>query len=177
MTDGSRIVWQDPVGEGVRVEASGVHADVSWHNGATVLHANSENVLAVVAAGTLGPWRVDVDRTPDSSRTCVGLDPAIAGACTLLVVGDAETTTAVDVTLPRTPIDSPRGPGHDAGTVGQGDLQAEATAHYADQRERARRRLRSRARSTASTLSGVPLPVGRHLGGGPRRAGPTRSST
>jgi hypothetical protein len=157
VTDGSRIVWQDPVGEGVRAEASGVHADVSWHNGSAVLHANSENVVAVLAAGTLGPWRVDIDRTPDASRTCVGLDPAIAGACTLLVVGDAEATTAVDVVLPRTPIGRLGVPATMLGLSGK-DLQVEATAHYATS---------GNVRLDASTkgavhgiqVSAVPLPL------------------
>ena len=157
VTDGSRIVWQDPVGEGVRVEASGVHADVSWRNGSTVLHANSENVLAVLAGGSLGPWRVDIDRTPDASRTCVGLDPAVAGACTVLVVGDAETTTAVDVVLPRSPIGRLGVPAKMLGLSGK-DLQVEASAHYATS---------GTARVDASTkgavhgieLPGVPLPL------------------
>lgn len=132
ITDGSRVVWKDPIGEGARVEASGLHADVSWRPGGTVLHANSDNVLTVLPGGTLGPWRVDVDRAPGSARTCVALDPGIVGTCTVLVVGDDEATTAVDVTLPRSPASRLGIPLPMIGAQGK-DLQVEATVHYATQ--------------------------------------------
>lgn len=157
VTDGSRIVWQDPIGEGVRVEASGVHADVSWRNGSTVLHANSENFLAVLAAGTFGPWRVDIDRTSDAARTCLALDPAIAGACTVLIVGDAEATTAVDVVLPRSPIGRLGVPAKMLGLSGK-DLQVEATVHYVAS---GNVRLDASTKGAAHGIEvpGVPLPL------------------
>jgi hypothetical protein len=132
ITDGSRVVWKDPIGEGARVEAAGLHADVSWRAGGTVLHASSENVTAVLPGGTFGPWRVDVDRAPGSARTCVGLDPGIPGVCTVLVVGDDEATTAVDVTLPRSPVARLGFPLQLLGVHGK-DLQVDATVHYATQ--------------------------------------------
>jgi hypothetical protein len=131
ITDGSRIVWTDPIGEGARIEAAGVHADVSWRaGGGTVLHASSDNVSTVLPGGTFGPWRVDVDRAPGSSRTCVALDPGVPGMCTVLVVGDEESTTAVDVVLPRSPLARLGIPLQLIGLHGK-DLQVDATVHYA----------------------------------------------
>jgi hypothetical protein len=130
ITDGSRIVWKDPIGEGARVEAAGVHADVSWRAGGTVIHASSDNVSTVLAGGTFGPWRVDVDRAPGSARTCVGLDPGVPGMCTVLVVGDGDVTTAVDVVLPRSPLAHLGVPLQLVGLHGK-DLQVDATVHYA----------------------------------------------
>jgi hypothetical protein len=60
-------------------------------------------VTLVVPRGSLGPWRVDLDRTPGTSRVRVALDPAVPGSSTILVVGDDERTTSVDVVIPRSP--------------------------------------------------------------------------
>jgi hypothetical protein len=130
VTDGSRIVWRDPVGDGVRVEAAGVHADLAWRDGGTVLHTSSDNVSLVVPGGTFGPWRVDVDRGPGTSRTCVALDPGVPGMCTVLVVGDGDVTTAVDVVQPRSPVTRLGVPLALLGLHGK-DLQVDATVHYA----------------------------------------------
>jgi hypothetical protein len=130
MTDGSRIVWVGPIGENARVEASGVHADISWPETGAVVHASSENVKVTVPGGSLGPWRVDVDRSPASSRVCVALDPGVPNTCTVLVVGNEEATTDVEVTLARSPVARLGIPLQLLG-VGGKELQLDATVHYA----------------------------------------------
>jgi hypothetical protein len=130
ITDGSRIVWVGPIGENARVEAAGVHADVSWPERGAVLHASSDNVTVTVPGFALGPWRVDVDRAPATSRVCLALDPGVPNTCTVLVVGNDEATTDVQVTLPRSPLGRLGIPAQLLG-VGGKELQLEATVHYA----------------------------------------------
>jgi hypothetical protein len=130
ITDGSRIVWVGPVGENARVEAAGVHADVSWQERGAVLHASSDNVTVNVPGGSLGPWRVDVDRAPATSRVCLALDPGVPNTCTVLVVGNDEATTDVQVTLARSPVGRLGIPPQLLG-IGGRDLQLDATVHYA----------------------------------------------
>lgn len=129
ITDGSRIVWLGPIGENARVEAAGVHADISWPDGGAVVHASSENVKVAVPGSVLGPWRVDIDRAPASSRVCVALDPGVPNTCTLLVVGNEESTTDVQVTLARSPVTRLGIPFQLLG-VGGRDLQLDASVHY-----------------------------------------------
>jgi len=129
-TDHSRVVWIGPFGENARVEAAGVHADISWPVGGVVMHASSENVKVTVPGGLLGPWRVDVERAPTSSRVCVTLDPGVPNTCTVLVVGSDEATTDVQVTVARSPIARLGIPPQILG-VGGKDLQIDAAVHYA----------------------------------------------
>jgi hypothetical protein len=102
--DGSRIVWRGPVGDNARVEASGVHLDVTWQDREPTLHATSSNVIVAVPGGSLGPWRFDLDRDPSTSRARVALDPGVPDACTVLVVGNDQTVSSVDVAVSRSPI-------------------------------------------------------------------------
>jgi hypothetical protein len=152
----SRIVWQAPLGENAGVEASGVHLDVTTRPAGAELHARSERVTIGVPGGTLGPWRVDLDRTPGTSRVRIALDPGVPEACTVLVVGDDERTTSVDISVPRSPLARLGLPPQLLGLRGT-DLQAEATMHYATQGP-------SRADATAkgglySIEAGLPLPL------------------
>jgi hypothetical protein len=143
--DGAHLVWQAPLGENVRVEAADVRAEVAWRErdveGTSPalpgrapqleLHARSDQVtVAVLGERVLGPWRVDIDRLPDSSRVRVALDPGVPDACTLLVVGDGDTTTSVDVVVPRSPLAHLGVPEQLLGLKAAG-LQVEANLHYA----------------------------------------------
>jgi hypothetical protein len=102
--DGSRLVWSGALGDQVRVEAAGLHFDVAWAGPTPVVHATSSLVTLVVPAGTLGPWRVDIDREPGLARARVALDPAVPETSTLLLVGNDQEATAVDIAIPRSPL-------------------------------------------------------------------------
>jgi len=130
VADESRIVWQAPFAENARVEASNTHLQIVWASAGTELHARSDVVAVTIPAGGLGPWRVDIDRTPATSRLRVALDPAVPDACTVLVVGDDQRTTSIDVTVPRSP---PARLGVAPALLGlKGkSLQVEASVHYA----------------------------------------------
>jgi hypothetical protein len=129
VVEGSRVVWTGLIGDSARVEAADVHLDVAWEGGASELHARSDKVTLGVPGGTLGPWRVDVDRAPGTSRVRVALDPAVPEACTVLVVGDDDRTTSVDVAVPRSPLGHLGVPPTLLGLHGK-DLQVAATMHY-----------------------------------------------
>jgi hypothetical protein len=127
--DESRVVWQAPFAENAHVEASNVRLDVTWPGTSATVHARSDQVVVVVPTGQVGPWRVDYDRAPGSSRVRLALDPGVPDACTVLVVGDDERTTRVDVVIPRSPLARLGVPPELIGLHGKA-LQAEATAHY-----------------------------------------------
>jgi hypothetical protein len=115
----------------VRVDAANVHVDVAWRAGTSETHARSDNVTLAVPGGTLGPWRVDLDRAPGTERARVALDPGVPEACTVLVVGDETKVTQVDVVIPRSPLARLGLPPTLLGIHGK-DLQADASIHYTD---------------------------------------------
>jgi hypothetical protein len=129
--DESRIEWQKPVGDNGRIDAANVHLDVAWRTTGAEVHARSDKVTVGVPGGALGPWRVDLDRAPGTLRARVALDPGVPDACTMMIVGDDERTTHVDVVVPRSP---PGRLGLSPKLFGlQGkDLQVEASIHYSD---------------------------------------------
>jgi hypothetical protein len=129
VVDGSRVIWQGAFAENARVEASNVRLDVTWPGASATVHARSDDVALLVPGGKLGPWRVDFDRSPGTSRVRVALDPGVPDACTVLVVGDDERTTSVDVVIPRSPLARLGLSPALLGLHGKG-LQLAATAHY-----------------------------------------------
>ncbi len=130
VVDESRVVWQGPFAENARVEAANTHLDVTWGAPSATVHARSDNVVVAVPGGKVGPWRVDLDRTPGTSRLRLALDPGVPEACTVLIVGNDEGTTNVDVKIPRSPLARLGLPPELLGLHGKA-LQAEAAAHYA----------------------------------------------
>ncbi len=129
VVEDSRIVWKGAVGDAGRVEAAGMHLDATQRGDDTELHARSDKVTLGVPGGALGPWRVDIDRTPGMQRIRVALDPEVPDSSTVLVVGDDTRTAQVDVTVPRTPPARIGIPPELLGVHGR-DLQIEASVHY-----------------------------------------------
>jgi hypothetical protein len=130
VVDGSRVVWQAPVGENARVEASGVH--LTWKPVGDELHAESDHVTAALPRGALGPWRIDVDRAAGVSHVRLALEPATPDAATVRVSADRERTTSVDIAVPRSRLERLGIAPEMLGLHGK-DLQLGATAHYAAQ--------------------------------------------
>jgi hypothetical protein len=103
--DGAKVVWQGAAGEGVTARALESHLDVTWGARGTVVHARSENVTVATAGGVVfGPWRMDHDEAPGTSRTRIVLDPGVPDACTVLVLGDGVSIASVDVAIARAPL-------------------------------------------------------------------------
>jgi hypothetical protein len=139
--EGSRAVWQGIIGENAKVEADDLHLHVTWPAYGPEVHVRSDRVLLGVPGGTLGPWRIDIDRVPEgplvgdgppravSSRVRLALDPGVPDSSTVLVVGDDDRSTSVDVSVPRSPLGRLGVPPQLIGLRGK-DLQVEATAHY-----------------------------------------------
>jgi hypothetical protein len=104
------IVWRNALGDGVHLDAHSGQASLGWRGSAIELHVRSDDLIVVLPDGRLGPWRVDLDLVPGqsqgvgSSRLRVAFDPAVPDACTLLIVGDAERTTSLELSVPRTPL-------------------------------------------------------------------------
>jgi len=129
--DGSRVVWTHPLADNGRVEANDVSLGSSFRPNGVELHISSSHVTLAAPGGDLGPWRVDVDRTPVESRVRVALDPAVPEACTVLITADADRITHLDVVLPRSPPARIGLPPSVLGLSGK-QLQIESQIHYAD---------------------------------------------
>lgn len=140
--DDSHVAWKGVIGENARVEASGVHVDVTWRSRNPELHLRSDHVVVAVPGGALGPWRIDFNRVPPgglaadrspvpaSARLRLAFDPGVPESSTVLVMADEERTTSVDVAVPRSPLARLGVPLALVGVRGK-DLQIEASAHYA----------------------------------------------
>ena len=155
--DGSRIVWRGPIGDNARIEAAGVHLDVTWRDREPTMHATSSNVIVAVPGGSLGPWRFDLDRDPSASRARVALDPGVPDARTVLVVGNEQSITSVDVAVPRSPIARL---GIAPALLGlRGDIQLAASMHYAPFGPQANANARTNGGLYGLSVSGTPRPI------------------
>jgi len=153
----SRIVWKGAVGDTGNIEAAGMHVDATQRGNDTELHARSDKVTLSVPGGTLGPWRVDLDRAPGMSRIHVALDPQVPESSTVLVVGDDTRTAQVDVTVPRTPPARIGIPAQLLGVRGK-DLQIEASVHYTNLGP-AHAEATTRGAIHAIEVTGLPKPI------------------
>lgn len=161
--DGARITWTGPVSDNARIDAADVHIDVTWGTLGVEAHARSDRVTVGVPDSALGPWRIDVDRSPAPERSLSGtwrvrvaFDPDVPDTSTLLVVGDDRRTTSVDVQVPRAPLAHLGVAPALLGLRGK-DLQVQAQVHYATM---------SPGRADASAKgglygieTGMPLPI------------------
>lgn len=129
--DGSRVVWTHPLADAGRIEANDVSLGSTFRPDGVEVHISSAHVTLAVPGGALGPWRVDVDRTPAESRVRVALDPAVPEACTVLITADDQRITHLDVVLPRSPPARVGLPPAVLGVTGK-ELQIEAQIHYED---------------------------------------------
>jgi hypothetical protein len=155
--DGSRIVWRGPIGDNARVEASGVHVDITWRDREPTMHATSSGVTVAVPGGTLGPWRFDLDRDENASRVRVALDPGVPDASTVLVVGTGEVISSVDVAVPRSPIARL---GIAPELLGlRGDIQVAAAIHYAPFGPQANANATAKGGLYGLSVGGIPRPI------------------
>ncbi len=127
---GSHVVWRGALGESAVLDASDVHIELVWRGGRPELQAASDQVTVAVQAGRFGPWAAHLDRTTSGSRLRLALDPGVPDSCTILIIGDGERTTALDVAVHRSPMARLGLPPNLLGWHGD-DVQLEATVHYA----------------------------------------------
>jgi hypothetical protein len=144
VVDGSRVVWQGLAGDGASVQAAGLHLDASWQDDRPTWHATSDLVTVSLPRGSLGPWRVDIDRSPGASRVRLALDPGVPDSSSIVVLGDDKATASVDVAIPRSPITRLGITPALLGLAGT-DLQVAAAAHF----------VALGPRTTASTTGGL----------------------
>jgi hypothetical protein len=168
--DDSRVAWQGVIGENAHVDASAVHLEVTWRVHEPELHLRSDRVVVKVPGGALGPWRIDFDSLPPggeapgdrspvpaSSRLRLALDPGVPDASTVVILGNAERTTSVDVNVPRSPMSRLGVPAALVGLRGK-TLQLEASAHYAASGPK-RADARTQGGIYGIEAPGMPLPI------------------
>jgi hypothetical protein len=127
--DGSRVAWQGLAGEAVSVSGAGLHLEATWPDGERpTWHATAEPVTVAIPHGSLGPWRLDVERSPGASRVRVAFDPGVPDSSWLVVLGDDKAVASLDLVVPRSPMARL---GIPAGLLGlSDDLQLASSAHY-----------------------------------------------
>jgi hypothetical protein len=157
VVEGAHVAWTAPVSDDAHIDATHVHMELSWGGGDVEMHARSDGVNVAFSGGALGPWRVDIDRTPGSSRVRIALDPGVPDSCTVLVVADQDRTTQVDVIVPRSPLARLGVPPRLIGLRGK-DLQAEATIHY-DALGASRSRTTAKGAVYGIESAGLPRPL------------------
>ncbi len=127
--EGSRVAWQGLAGDGVGIQAAGLHLEATWPEADhPAWHATSDPVTVVVPHGTLGPWRVDVERSSGAARVRVAFDPGVPDSSWLVILGDDKAIASLDLVVPRSPLARLGIPPALLGLTG--DLQLAATAHY-----------------------------------------------
>jgi hypothetical protein len=155
--DGSRIVWQGAVGEQATFAAAGLHLDVVWSGREPTMHATSSNVTVAIPGGALGPWRVDLDHEPGTSRARVALDPGVPDACTVLVVGNDDAVTSADVSIPRSPMTRL---GLTPALLGlRGNLQVETSVHWVPFGAQGAATATAKGGVYAVPVDGIPQPI------------------
>jgi hypothetical protein len=155
--DGSRLVWTGALGDRADVEASGLHLEATWSGAKPTFHATSSLVTLVVPAGTLGPWRVDIDHDPANSRARIALDPAVPDASTILLVGNDESVTGADIAIPRSPIARL---GVASAMLGlRGAPQVEVNLHWVPFSAQATATTTTRGGVYGVTVEGIPQPI------------------
>jgi hypothetical protein len=157
--DGSRVVWSGALGDQARIEAAGLHLDAAWSGSGArpTFHATSSLVTLVVPAGTLGPWRVDLDRDAGLSRARVALDPGVPEASTILLVGNDDALTSADVAVPRSPMARL---GVTPSFIGlRGSPQVEVHLHWVPFSTQAAATATTRGGVYGVTVDGIPQPI------------------
>jgi hypothetical protein len=126
--EGARVVWDGALADNVRLDATDVGAELTWRERDAEIHARCDAVRLVFPVGTVGPWRIDLDRAADGSRVRVALDPGVPEASTLLILGDGERVRSIDMQVPRGPLAHLGLPAEITGL--SGDVQFESVFHY-----------------------------------------------
>jgi hypothetical protein len=127
--DGSRVAWQGLAGDGVGVQGAGLHLEATWGEGnRPTWRATAEPFTVTLPHASLGPWRLDVERSPGAARVRVAFDPGVPDSSWLVVLGDDKAVASVDLVVPRSPLARLGVPAALLGLAG--DLQVAANAHY-----------------------------------------------
>ncbi len=100
---GARVAWTRPFGEGTRVDASDVGAELD-SKGVDDLRTSVGRFEVKTKKTTLGPWSASFDQAGGSSRARVLFDPALPDGPSALYVFGADVVPKVTVRIPRAPL-------------------------------------------------------------------------
>ena len=108
----AHILWLKPVGEASRIEGTDASGELTCDVGVAAApcdpkgHLTIGKLVTTLGAGKeLGPWRLDVDRTPSELKLVLALDPANPALATVTAVHDPkDTKSSLDLKIGRTPL-------------------------------------------------------------------------
>lgn len=108
----THFLWLKPVGEATRVEGTDVSGELTCEVGVAAApcapkgHLTIGKLVSTLGAGKeLGPWRLDVDRTPSELKVILALDPTNPTLATITSIRDPkDTTSSIDLTIAKTPL-------------------------------------------------------------------------
>jgi hypothetical protein len=139
--DGVRVVvpsahvrWSHAFGEDGQIEAADVTGDLvpvaSTRIGDEFQFTTSKLTLTS-KAGTLGPWRVDLDRDPNAVNLRVAFDPPVPDGPNAMITRMTTGKTSIEVNVPRSPLLRIGVPPSALAEFHQVPDQAEVKLHYA----------------------------------------------
>jgi serine/threonine protein kinase len=103
--EAGHVIWSGPLGEGTQLEAWDVSAQLLEHaDRADDLRALARSAMVRVPRGSLGPWRLRLDRDAKAARLDVAFDTAVPEWATAHVIQPREGAGSVSISIPPSPI-------------------------------------------------------------------------
>jgi eukaryotic-like serine/threonine-protein kinase len=139
-TDGMRVevpnaklAWTHVFGDDARIDAAGVLGELSPKASVRLgdeLHFTTSKLSMTSKAGTVGPWRVDVEQDPNATTVRVAFDPPVPDGPNAIVTYMSIGWTQVDVNIPRQPLARLGVPSSDLASLRHPPDQADLKVHY-----------------------------------------------
>jgi serine/threonine protein kinase len=103
----AKVTWTHAFGDDGRIDADGVSGDLTPKASSRLgdeLHFTTSKLSFTGNAGTVGPWRVDVEQDPDATTARVAFDPPVPDGPHAILTHINLGKTLLDVAIPRSPV-------------------------------------------------------------------------
>jgi hypothetical protein len=103
----AKVTWTHAFGDDGRIDADGISGDLTPKASSRLgdeLHFTTSKLSFMGKAGTVGPWRVDVEQDPDATTARVAFDPPVPDGPHAILTHINTGKTLLDVAIPRSPV-------------------------------------------------------------------------
>lgn len=103
----AHVLWSHAFGEDGEIEAGEVSGDLVAMAGARVGDAfqfTTSKLTLRSKAGTMGPWRIDLEQARDALNARIAFDPPVPDGPGAMITRMATGKTSVEVNIPRSPL-------------------------------------------------------------------------
>jgi hypothetical protein len=97
-----KVTWTRAFGQTAKVELANVSGEVDPVKRTT--RVSSDHATITTGASAFGPWRLSIERDPDTARVDIELDPIVQGGPSIVFVHDASDAVSVRVNVPLSPV-------------------------------------------------------------------------